>query len=100
MIKISHLIHAGLIAAALGGFSAAFAAPPSSAVTAAVASPDRPEADRARDAARKPAEVLAFFGFAPGNKLLDLFAGGGYYTEILSHLVGPKGHVTAHNNKA
>jgi predicted methyltransferase len=100
MMKISRFIRLSLVAAALGGFSAALAAPPPNPATVAVADPARPEADRASDAARKPAEILTFFGFAPGNKILDLFSGGGYYTEILSHLVGDKGHVIAHNNQA
>lgn len=66
----------------------------------AVAHADRPEADRARDAGRKPAEVLEFLGIAPGMHVLDMFSGGGYYTEILSHVVGDDGHVIAHSNKA
>ena len=49
---------------------------------AALTDPSRPEADRARDAARKPAEVLDFFGIAPGQKVADLLAGSGYYTRI------------------
>ena len=44
----------------------------------------RSEADRARDAGRKPGEVLKFFGVEPGMEVLDMFSGGGYYTEILS----------------
>lgn len=68
--------------------------------SAALANPARPEADLARDADRKPAEVLEFFGIAPGMQVLDLFSGGGYYAEILSQLVGPDGHVVAHANKA
>jgi predicted methyltransferase len=55
-------------------------------------------ADRLRDANRRPAEVLKFFGIRPGMKVLDLWSGGGYYTEILSYLVGPEGAVVAHNN--
>ncbi len=48
----------------------------------------RPESDRARDANRKPAEVLEFIGIKPGMIVLDMFSGGGYYTEILSYVVG------------
>jgi len=65
---------------------------------AAVDDPRRPGADRSRDAARKPAEVLAFLGIEPGMSVLDLYSGGGYYTEILSYLVGDTGRVVAHNN--
>lgn len=64
----------------------------------AVANSARPEADSARDVNRKPAAVLEFFGIEPGMKVLDIFAGGGYYTEILSYAVGPQGAVTLYNN--
>jgi predicted methyltransferase len=66
----------------------------------AVASPGRTDADRLRDAGRKPAEILKFFGIAPGMTVLDMFSGGGYYTEMLSHVVGPAGKVVAHTNSA
>jgi len=67
---------------------------------AAVQNPGRTEADRARDANRKPAEVLEFLGIHSGMRVLDMFSGGGYYTELLSHVVGPEGRVIAHTNKA
>lgn len=69
-------------------------------VREAVAHPRRPEADTVRDDARKPAEVLAFLGIKPGMTVLDVFAGGGYYTEILDTLVGEDGKVLSHNNQA
>ncbi len=58
---------------------------------------DRAEADKKRDAGRKPAEVLAFLGVKPGMTAMDVLAAGGYYTEVLSKAVGPKGTVYAHN---
>ena len=66
----------------------------------AVASESRPEADRARDAGRKPAEVLEFFGIAPGMTVLDMFTGGGYYAELIGTVVGDEGKVVAQSNKA
>jgi predicted methyltransferase len=66
----------------------------------AVGNPARPEADRDRDAQRKPAEVLEFFGIEPGMVVLDMFSGGGYYTEIIAYVVGDDGHVYAHSNEA
>src|SRR5579871_1677530 len=54
---------------------------------AAVASPDRPADDLKLDAGRKPDQMLAFFGIAPGMQVADLFAGGGYTTELLSRAV-------------
>ena len=44
-------------------------------VAAAVADPARPAADRARDVARKPAEVIAFAGVRPGETVVDLIPG-------------------------
>lgn len=65
---------------------------------AILADPDRPAADRARDADRKPEQVLQFFGIAPGQKVADLLAGQGYYTRILVKVVGEEGEVYAGNN--
>jgi predicted methyltransferase len=61
---------------------------------------ERPAADIAKDANRKPKEVLAFFDIQADMQVLDLFSGGGYYTEMLSHIVGKQGKVDAHNNAA
>lgn len=64
----------------------------------ALADPSRPEADRARDAQRKPDQIVAFWGIESGMTVLDLFAAGGYYTEVLAAATGPDGTVLAHNN--
>lgn len=64
----------------------------------AVQNPARPEADKARDEARKPAEVLAFYGVEPGMQILEVSAGSGYYTEILNYAVGGEGKVIAQNS--
>ncbi len=72
----------------------------SAAVAAAISNPQRPAADLARDADRKPAEVLSFFHIEPGMRVLDLFSGGGYYTELLDSVVGENGEVIAHTNEA
>ncbi|MBB6186855.1 class I SAM-dependent methyltransferase [Rhodanobacter sp. MP7CTX1] len=64
-------------------------------ITAAVADAGRPPEDKAQDANRKPAEVLAFAGIKPGDKVVDLMPGSGYYTRIFSKIVGPKGVVYA-----
>ncbi len=57
----------------------------------------RSDADRSRDAARKPAEVLAFAGLEPGMTVIDVMAASGWYTEVLSVAVGPQGVVYAEN---
>ena len=72
---------------------AAGAGAPSAAISAAVADPARPAADTARDAERKPAQIVAFAGVKPGDTVVELMPGGGYFTRILSKTVGPKGHV-------
>lgn len=64
-------------------------------IAAAVADPARPQADRDRDADRKPAECIAFAGLKPGQRIADLIPGGGYFTRIFSAVVGPKGEVLA-----
>ena len=66
----------------------------------AVADPSRSAKDRERDARDKPAEVLALAGFAPGMKIADIFAGGGYYSELLADVVGPGGSMLMLNNTA
>ena len=63
----------------------------------AVNSPARPAADRKLDASRKPEQLLAFFGIKPGMKVADVWAGGGYTTELLARTVGPDGKVYSQN---
>ena len=64
-------------------------------VSAAVADANRPDTDRERDAGRKPAEVIAFAGIKPGDKVADFIPGRGYFTKIFCKLVGDAGHVYA-----
>ncbi len=63
-------------------------------VAAAVADPSR-GADATIDARRKVAELTAFAGIKPGDKVLELVPGSGYFTRVFSKVVGPKGHVYA-----
>ena len=63
-----------------------------------LAAADRTPADRALDAGRHPLEMLAFFRVAPGQRIADLFAGGGYTTELLARAVGTAGTVYSQNN--
>ena len=62
-----------------------------------LAASGRSDEDKARDEARRPAEVLAFLGVEPGMTVMDLLASGGWYTEVLSVAVGPEGTVYAQN---
>lgn len=64
-------------------------------LAAAIANEARPEAARALDESRKPAEVLAFLGLEQGDHAADVISGGGYWAEILAEAVGENGSVTA-----
>jgi predicted methyltransferase len=79
----------------LGGssFSAHAQSSASDAIKAAIADPARPQSDRTADGDRKPAELIAFAGIKPGDKILELIPGRGYFLRIFSKLVGPSGHV-------
>lgn len=65
---------------------------------AAVQHPGRTADDQKRDALDHPAEVLRLGGIKPGMRVADFMAGDGYYSELLSYVVGPKGHVLLINN--
>jgi predicted methyltransferase len=84
-----------LTAAAALALTAASAGAAPSHIEAAVANAVRPEAEMARDEARKPAEMLTFAGVEPGWKVAELLPGQGYFTRILAKAVGPEGKVYA-----
>jgi predicted methyltransferase len=65
--------------------------------TFALGNPERPQNEKELDAARKPAEVLAFYGVKRGDKVADIWAARGYYTAILSQVVGAQGVVYSVN---
>lgn len=69
-------------------------------IAESLAAPERLEQDLSNDPIRRPDLVLEFFEIKPGMTVLDLFSGGGYYSEIVSRVVGEKGKVVAHNNDA
>ncbi len=66
-------------------------------VASLLANPERPANERALDPVRKPAEVLAFYGVKAGDKVADVSAGRGYYSALLSYVVGPTGVVYSVN---
>lgn len=68
-------------------------------IAKAVANPARPADYRAADALRKPAETLAFSGVRPGMIVGEFYPGGGYFTRMLSDVVGPTGHVYGIENQ-
>jgi predicted methyltransferase len=85
-------ILAAVVALALAPIAGAASADP---ISASVADSGRPAADVARDGARKPADMLALAQVKPGQTVLEILPGGGYFTRLLSKAVGPKGHVYA-----
>ena len=76
--------------------------PPSApdAYQAAITQPERSKADLDRDAIDHPAEVLRAAGIRRGMHVADILAADGYYSEIVSRIVGPTGHVLLLNNAA
>ena len=87
-----------LFAAALlaftGSAASGAAASADSALAAAVANPARSPAAVARDSVRHPVEELTFFGIAPTMSVVELWPGGGYWTDILGVYLAPHGHYT------
>ncbi|MFM8753214.1 MAG: class I SAM-dependent methyltransferase [Phenylobacterium sp.] len=86
----------GLAAAALVLASAPGALAADAALAKAVASEARPAADRARDKFRNPAQSLSFWGLKPGQTVVEVSPGGGYWTEILApYALATKGRYIA-----
>lgn len=64
-------------------------------IAAALAHDTRPAEDRARDEARHAGALMAFAGVQPGDTVVDLIMGGGYFTRLFAVAVGPEGRVIA-----
>jgi predicted methyltransferase len=67
------------------------------ALERAMENPDRPTAEKDRDASRQAPAVLDFLGLEAGMTALDVNASTGWYTEVLSYAVGPNGKVFMQN---
>lgn len=93
-------IHAAALVFALAAITgcAHIGGTDSDAVARQLAAPSRSADDRARDARDRPEDVLGLAGFRRGDTIADIFGGGGYYSEILSGIVGPGGQVLLVNN--
>lgn len=80
-----HALPVFTILAAIG--TAAIGAPQMGSVRPelkdAIAAPTRTPANIARDKYRHPAETLSFFGVKPNDTVVELWPGGGWYSEIL-----------------
>jgi len=95
--KTRTMLACALLSAALFATTAAMAG---DLYDAALANPARPAKDAKRDSADHPAELLRLAGVKPGMRVADFMAANGYWTEILSNVVGPQGHVLMLNNAA
>ncbi len=86
------VIALALPAAALAGVSNPHSGAISATVAKAVADPSRKD-DAANDSRRKVAAVMTFAEVKPGQKVLELIPGSGYFTRVFSAIVGTQGHV-------
>ncbi|MEJ2566515.1 MAG: methyltransferase [Gammaproteobacteria bacterium] len=96
MSRYPTVILASLIVVILGVVGQASAASSvADVISAAIADPGRPAADRKQDVNRKPLKVLEFAGVKPGDRVADFIPGRGYVTRLFSKIVGKRGHVYA-----
>ena len=100
MIRYPLILAASLAAslslsACMNGPGAPSAASNPGHIAAAVADSNRPDADKLRDANRKPVQTLEFLGVKPGEQIAEILPGSGYFTRIFSKAVGASGHVYA-----
>ena len=103
VLCVSALLLLGACKAASADTAVPDAAPSPAPSTAAVkpedfaavlAMPHRSAENRSRDLSRRPAETLAFFGVAPDSKVVELWPGSGWYTEILAPYLRDDGQLT------
>lgn len=99
-VALAALLSGCIVIESSGGERVVVQAPAATSALAAadtyaevVADPSRPAADVERDADRHPADILAFAGVAPGDRIADVRPGAGYFTTLFSLAVGPGGHV-------
>jgi predicted methyltransferase len=91
-LPFTSLLAATLVALLQGAAAAAAPAKVDPALSAAVASPVRKPTAVARDAVRHPVEELTFFGLASSQTVVELWPGGGYWTDILAPYLSARGH--------
>ncbi len=90
IVFIGAVFALGVLAGGVGNASESAKIP--AYVAKAVADPSR-ATDATIDDRRKVAELTTFAGIKPGDKVLELIPGSGYFTRVFSKVVGPKGHV-------
>jgi predicted methyltransferase len=88
---------AAFLSLSLGCAGHADAAPPMAAsIETAISDPRRPDEQIKLDANRKPGPSILFSGAKAGDRIADVMSGNGYFTRILSDVVGPSGHIYAY----
>ena len=87
----SAIIGAYALAIALSGCAGMAGRDAGPAIDAAIAGSHRPDANRARDVYRHPKETLQFFGLRPDASVVEVWPGGGWYTQILAPLLRERG---------
>lgn len=92
---MKRIVSAALTLALLSAAPLAHAQSSEDAVAAVVAEANRPAADVARDGERHPVTIAHFAGVRPGMTVAEIAPGGGYYTRVISAIVGPQGKVYA-----
>jgi predicted methyltransferase len=92
-LPLVSLLTTTLVALNIGTTALAAPARVDAALSAAVASPVRQPQHVARDPARHPVEELTYFGLAPTQTVVELWPGGGYWTDILAPYLAPRGHL-------
>lgn len=93
---VTALVGAAVVSiGAIGAWQVTAASSTPAFVTAAISNSVRPKEDTDRDAARKPAEMLVFAGIKPGQTVVDLMPGKGYFSKLFAGAVGPGGKVYA-----
>lgn len=90
---ISALKKTAILACTLGIASSALAIAPD--FMDKLTADSRPMEDKIRDGARRPYQVMQLLGVEEGMTAIDIGAGGGWYTRVLSAAVGSSGRVIA-----
>ncbi|XOV82344.1 MAG: class I SAM-dependent methyltransferase [bacterium] len=88
-----HLVYCAVVALALSFGAGSAYADIEEKLQAAIDSDSRSEAEKARDANRKPLETLKFFGLQEDMRVLELLPGGGWYSKILAPALAEKGQL-------
>ncbi len=95
-MKVSvHILAAVMVVGLTGSLPAAA---DDDRIAQAIANDHRTDADRKRDAQSKPEVILAVLDLEPGDAVIDMFGGGGYFSELMAGVVGPQGAVVLQNN--